>query len=227
MLEHSAKSGFEALDEFRQLTDKELHLIDAGLDHVCGAVGHVLAPGWPVTEDLARWLEGERAVYELVSFGEGILGAAEERAHLVRYRVAHTITSGQTDPESGGPRVLAPDGRYEHTPLRFHDLAEADVAALNDAAGTLGDPGRGEDVTAALEQAGGPAQAAATVSIAARLSGLLDLAWTQDADLLRARIVGATEDVVLTGEEEAAYQRTVSRLNGMWALGSGVDRFTY
>jgi len=72
------------LDECRQLTDKELHLIDAGLDHVCGAVGHVLAPGWPVTEDLARWLEGERAVYELVSFGEGILGAAEERAHLVR-----------------------------------------------------------------------------------------------------------------------------------------------
>jgi len=166
----------------------------------------------------------ERDPEEPVRLPAALAGGA---ALAALYRVAHTITSGQTDPESGGPRVLAPDGRYEHTPLRFHDLAEADVAALNDAAGALGDPGRGEDVTAALEQAGGPAQAAATVSIAARLSGLLDLAWTQDADLLRARIVGATEDVVLTGEEEAAYQRTVSRLNGMWALGSGVDRFTY
>jgi len=33
--------------------------------------------------------------------------------------------------------------------------------------------------------------------------------------------------VVLTVAEEAAYQRTVNRVNGMWTLGSGLDRFTY
>ncbi len=78
-----------------------------------------------------------------------------------------------------------------------------------------------------LQQAGGPAQAAATVRLTARLSGLLNLAWTQDADLLRVRIAGATADVVLTDDEEDGYQRTVSRLNGTWTLGSGIDRFTY
>jgi len=101
------------------------------------------------------------------------------------------------------------------------------VAPLTDAARALGDPACGEHITAGLEQAGGPAQAAATVRLTARLSGLLNLASTQDADLLRARIAGATADVVLTDEEEDAYQRTVSRLNGTWTLGSGTDRFTY
>jgi len=35
--------------------------------------------------------------------------------------------------------------------------------------------------------------------------------------------------VVLTDEEEGADQRTMTmgRLNGMWALGSGVDGFGY
>ncbi|PZU49474.1 MAG: LuxR family transcriptional regulator, partial [Arsenicicoccus sp.] len=34
-------------------------------------------------------------------------------------------------------------------------------------------------------------------------------------------------DLALTDEEEAAYVRTADRLNRMWALGSGVDRYLY
>ncbi len=48
-----------------------------------------------------------------------------------------------------------------------------------------------------------------------------------DAELLRARLESAAGDVVLSEVEEAAYQRTVTRLNSMWALGSDLDRFTY
>ena len=58
-----------------------------------------------------------------------------------------------------------------------------------------------------------------------RLHGLLDLAWTADAQLLYDRIKYSTGDVVLTLAEEGAYQRTVDRLNAMCTLGSALDRF--
>jgi len=64
----------------------------------------------------------------------------------------------------------------------------------------------------------------------ARVAGLLDLEWTQDADVLHARLSagdGRGGDVVLTDAEEAASQRTAERLNRMWALGSGLSRFLY
>ncbi|WP_255530239.1 hypothetical protein [Planomonospora sp. ID67723] len=34
-------------------------------------------------------------------------------------------------------------------------------------------------------------------------------------------------DAVLTPEEEAAYQRLATRLNGVWGRGSAVDRLLY
>ena len=144
------------------------------------------------------------------------------------YRVADAVRPGQTDPEtSSGPRLLGPGGAYEHTPLRFHELAAGDVDALTGAARALGDPRRGEVLTDALAPDGDPDTAAAAVARTAQLTGLLDLAWTEDAARLRGRVLGGVGDVVLTGQEEAAYQRTVGRLNGMWALGSGADRFGY
>lgn len=98
-----------------------------------------------------------------------------------------------------------------------------------------GKPVRSEEVAEALRMhavhrpadARVPDPAAGLVSLVARVAGLLDLAWTEDAELLRARLEHRVGDVVLTGAEEAAYQRTVTRLNGMWALGSSVDRLVY
>lgn len=60
------------------------------------------------------------------------------------------------------------------------------------------------------------------------LAGVLDLEWTRDTGLLRARL-GQLEagDVVLTAAEETAYQRVVTRFNRMWTLGSPFDRFAY
>jgi len=151
-------------------------------------------------------------------------------------RVADTVRATQIKPETWtGGRVLGPDGRYEHTPLRFVRLRAADIAALSAAAAALGEPVRSEEVAEALRMhavhrpadPGAADPVTGLVSLVARVAGLLDLAWTGDAELLRARFEHPAGDVVLTVAEEAAYQRTVTRLNGMWALGSGLDRFVY
>ncbi len=66
-----------------------------------------------------------------------------------------------------------------------------------------------------------PTPVAALVVLVARVAGVLDLEWTRDAEILRARLdqpVDAAGDVVLTADEETAYQRVVTRFNRMWTL---------
>jgi len=155
-------------------------------------------------------------------------------------RVADTVRPTQTDPDtSTGPRLLGPDGRYEHVPLRFVRVRAADIEALCAAAAALGNPARSEAVTDALQMHAAhraqdrrfPDPVAALVALVARVAGVLDLEWTTDAELLRARLEPAAGDtagdVVLTPAEETAYQRLVTRFTGMWTLGDPVDRFTY
>jgi len=154
-------------------------------------------------------------------------------------RVADTVRPTQTDPDTAtGGRLLGPDGRYEHVPLRFVRVRAADVDALSAAAAALGEPVRTEAVSDALRLHAGyraqdrafPDPDAALVALVARLAGVLDLEWTRDTELLRARLgqpVGAGGDVVLTAAEETAYQRVITRFNQMWTLADPVDRFTY
>jgi len=154
-------------------------------------------------------------------------------------RVADTVRPTQTDPDTTtGPRLLGPDGRYEHVPLRFVRLGSADIDALSAAAAALGEPVRTEAVTDALRLHAGhraldrkfPDPDTALVALVARVAGVLDLEWTHDAELLRARLGQldtAAGDVVLTAAEETAYQRVITRFNRMWTLGSPFDRFTY
>lgn len=55
------------------------------------------------------------------------------------HRVADTVRSTQTDQEtSTEPRLLGPDGRYEHVPLRSMRVRAADFDALSAAAAELG-----------------------------------------------------------------------------------------
>ncbi len=156
-------------------------------------------------------------------------------------RVADTVRPTQTDPDTGtGGRLLGPDGRYEHVPLRFVRVRVADINALSAAAAALGEPVRTEAVTDALRLHAGhraqdrafpdPDPDAALVALVARVAGVLDLEWTPDAEVLRARLgqpVDAGGDVVLTAAEETAYQRVITRFNRMWTLGDPVERFTY
>ena len=141
--------------------------------------------------------------------------------------------------QSRGPgrgRLLAPDGRHEHAPLTALPLPAADIDLLSATAAALGHPGLnpdiGELVDAHAEQLpSGHRRTEPTklVSLLARLTGLLDLAPTDDIRLLTARL-GATPpgtDCVLSDAEEAAHAQTADRMNHISARGSGIDRYLY
>jgi len=154
-------------------------------------------------------------------------------------RVADTVRPTQTDPDTTtAGRLLGPDGRYEHVPLRFVRVRTADIDALSAAAAALGEPVRTEAVTDALRLHAGhrprdrafPDPDTALVALVARVAGVLDLEWTPDVELLHARLdrpLDAAGDVVLTATEETAYQRVITRFNRMWTLADPVERFTY
>jgi len=153
-------------------------------------------------------------------------------------RVADTVRPTQTDPDTAtGGRLLGPDGRYEHVPLRFVRVRAADVGALSAAAAALGKPARTEAVSDALRLHAGhraldrefPDPDAALVALVAPVAGVLDLEWTRHAELLRARLEQPVDagDVVLTAAEETAYQRVITRFNRMWTLADPIERFTY
>jgi hypothetical protein len=146
-------------------------------------------------------------------------------------RIAWAVAPTQSVRVGGLPRLLAPDGRFGHAPLRFVDLDAADLDALGAAAAVLGWailPGSGAVQLAAVVDDHARAcdtTAGALVTQLARLHGLLDLEWTADVQLLYQTIAAAgAADVVLTPVEEEAYRRTAERFHAMWSSGSDVFR---
>ena len=90
-------------------------------------------------------------------------------------------TQGERAAKAGRTgRLLAPDGRYEHAPLRLVDIGQADVDALAAAAAAFGDPHAPDHVRQALEHGTGIAYhdsgdhaRTRLVMTAAQLAGLL------------------------------------------------------
>ncbi len=145
-------------------------------------------------------------------------------------------TQGERAAKAGRTgRLLAPDGRYEHAPLRLVDIGQADVDALAAAAAAFGDPHAPDHVRQALEHGTGIAyhdsgdQARTRlVMTAAQLAGLLDLAPDRDSEMLAALVDGQADiDITLTPGSEAAYQRYVTRANRMWTLADPLARYLY
>lgn len=137
------------------------------------------------------------------------------------------------------PRLLGPDGRYEHMPLRAVAIAVADLDALAAAAAVLGhtvatrpDTELAEAIAAGTEAAAptyGPAPAPRDIiERLARLHGLLDLAVSDDTRQLITVLdrASTTDPVVLDDTTEAAYQRLADRMNVMWG-GGAASRFLY
>jgi hypothetical protein len=166
----------------------------------------------------------------------GRQGRPWAEARRAAARLWDTVAPTQGERAADLPRLYAPDGRYEHLPLRFAEIDPDDLATLaaatralghdlaarphGDTADILGDYARGRDGYTRTS----PAE---LVTRLARVHGLLDLGWTDDTVLLRGRLAGADGDVVLDVAAEAAYQRTADQLNGMWTAGSGLDRYRY
>jgi hypothetical protein len=186
-----------------------LDLLDEALSHLHGWLQDPEPPVWPTPL-------GDRTALEALG------------------RVAFVLRA--TQGIDGRLRWIAPDGNYEHVPLRFVHLDASDLATLAAAAHELGralHPGAGtaDELDHALESAGDAAgvPAAVVVSTLARLHGLLTLEPTDDVARLHtaAQRAGDEHHLVLTSSLEAAYQRTVTRINSMWALGDALDRFVY
>jgi hypothetical protein len=175
--------------------------------------------------------------------GRRALDALNRLQGLITPTQTRTDHRGAEIPVTVGPaRLLGPDGRYEHRPLRLVALDRADLDLLAAAAGEMGrtlavSPGGelAEALAAGAEAAGSMVSAYETtpdpvtiVASLARALGVLDLAVTEDTVLLVARVdVPAGADVILTPAEDAAYARLVDRINTMWADRSGIDRFLY
>jgi len=132
-------------------------------------------------------------------------------------------------------RLLAPDGRYEHAPLRLADVDQADIDALAAGAAVFGRPHAPAHVRQALEDGAGLAYhdsgdhaRTRLVMTAAQLAGLLDLAPDRDSELLAALVEGQAEaGIILTPDGEAAYQRYVTRAHRMWTLSDPLARYLY
>lgn len=166
---------------------------------------------------------------------------ALEALNRVQDAIGPTQTrTGRPAPDGG--RLLGPDGRYEHRPLRLVALDPDDLRVLGEAAAQLGrtlatNPHGelAEAIAAGAEAAAstfGPAsEPVELVETLARALGVLDLAATDtagDTQVLAELVTEAAgDDVVLSPTSEAAYQRLADRLNTMWADRDGLDRFLY
>ncbi len=160
-------------------------------------------------------------------------------------RVQDAIGPTQTRtarPAPDGGRLLGPDGRYEHRPLRLVAIDPGDLRILGEAAAQLGralatNPhGELVEAMAAGAEAAAPTfgptpEPVELVEALARGLGVLDLAATDTAGDTRVMVALLTDaagaDVTLSPLSEAAYQRLADRYNAMWAARDGLDRFLY
>ena len=180
---------------------------------------------------LAAREEGEPGAGSLSAPLPEPVARGQALAAVQRLYAALQPTQGLYERHPDRGRVLAPERRYEHMPVTFVAVDDEDLQAASAVARALGDPAAGPDLAEAADemaQAHGMTRSELVQSLA-RTAGVLDLEWAPEMQLLHARLATAPPgaDVVLNEAEEAAYQATADRLNGMWALGSDVDRILY
>ncbi len=219
--------------------------LDDELTHALTQVEELLLliAGWE--EDAAS--EGEPWTLPAPLTGRVALDAVRRLWDVLAPTQSRTADQRHGDvPARRGGRWLAADGRYELAPLAFVDVDQADVEVLGAAAHELGRPDRDSDLTEAIETAasGGTYLGGAyrqpspadLVALVARIHGLLDLPTTADpaaaadvAELVAGAAIAVVGDgdLILTAAQEAAYHRTVDRLNAMWASSDPLARYQY
>jgi hypothetical protein len=128
-------------------------------------------------------------------------------------------------------RLLAPDGRYEHLPLRFVPIASAHLKVLEHAAQVLAVAPLGSDLEEGITDHAETQQGDRrdTVGSFSRLVSLLTLAWDDDVRVLWAAVKRSQPgtDVTLEDSQEQAYSRLATRINHLWSCGSPAERSLY
>lgn len=174
---------------------------------------------------LAVWEEEDAAEFPEPFASRGALAALEEVIDAIR----PTQSRDEREPVPG--RLLGPDGRYEHLPLRFVRIPAAHLEVLEHAAQVLVLGSCHNDLADALDQHA-EANRISVDALAGWLSrtvSLFGLAWDDDVRALWGAVVAhpSSCDVVLSDAEEQAYGRVASRVNALWSYGSGIERFRY
>lgn len=152
--------------------------------------------------------------------------------------------------QPAGPRLLGPDGRYEHMPVRLAELDQADLetlaAAVTVANRALSVTALGDDPqqrrqlrdlakllglievdTDLWPLHAAPTTAADLLRPLARLVAVLDLPADADTAALVAALGDRAGDVVLTPSEEAAYRRLTRRWNLLLTDANPLHRYLY
>lgn len=186
---------------------------------------HALVQVEELLLSLAIWEDEDGAELPEPFAGKVALAALEAVGDAVRPTQSH---------DEGSPvpgRLLAPDGRYEHLPLRFVRIPAAHLAVLEHAAQLLADPLAYDDLGDALAQhaEANRVRAAELAGSLSRTVSVLGMAWDNDVRTLWGAIVTqpSTADVVLSAAEEQAYCRVAGRVNRLWSYGSGIDHFRF
>jgi hypothetical protein len=132
-------------------------------------------------------------------------------------------------------RIFAPDGRYEHIPLRLAAISPGGPAILADAVAVFVGPDAPDHVRQAVEHGaeiayGDDSDQACTrlLRTAECLAGLLSLPSGHDSELLAALITADPgRDIVLSAGSEAAYRRYTTRVNQIWQAGDPLHLWQY
>jgi hypothetical protein len=129
--------------------------------------------------------------------------------------------------------LYAPDGRYEHVPLRLVSVDQADIEVLAATARALARPtdpyGQVAEIIADFDDRRPGEHDGGLVMRTAQLAGVLDLHADADALILLHALAAAspTTDIVLTSVTETAYKAFADRFNRIWTLSDPLARWQY
>lgn len=156
---------------------------------------------------------------------------------------ARSTTWRQDNPE--GPWLYAPDGRYQHTPVRIVLIDPDDLATLEATVHTCiralaPSTAHGDPVLADLAAVIGqlelddddigykqPITGQQGLDALARVVALLDLAPDTDTQTLTTLVTDQATDIVLTEQQEAAYQRMTNRWIALISDADPLHRYQY
>lgn len=156
---------------------------------------------------------------------------------------ARSTTWWQDNPE--GPWLYAPDGHYQHTPVRVVLIDPQDLATLEAAVHTCiraltPGAGQGDPALADLAEVIGqveldddhighrpPISGRRGLDALARVVALLDLAPDADTQILATLVTDQAADIVLTEPQEAAYQRMSNRWTALISDADPLHRYLY
>lgn len=156
-----------------------------------------------------------------------------DRADSAADRIAEALSARAI---SAGPEIYAPDGRYQHTPIRAVTLDRSDLATLTEAWRVCARAISPDADPSALDLSelldGLTLSDAVSVSGAQavdQLGRLVRLLTTKDEDtrVLLDLVTGQSDDVTLTDEQEAAYRRAADRWTETISSGDHLHRYVF